>query len=103
MGLFSSIAAATRDGDPDRRRALLIGAFLFGTASVAALGSAWLLPRRPKTGRILGIFAAAGGIFLGWVITQTADTLPRALVGFVIVGGAALVAWQLARWSKVGK
>jgi hypothetical protein len=94
------MAAVLGDGDPDRWRARLIGAFLFGTTSVAALGSAWLLPRRPRTGRTLGIFAAAGGIFLGWVITQTADTLPGALIGVAIVGGGAVVAWQLSRRSR---
>jgi hypothetical protein len=99
IGLFVSIAAVLSDIDPERRGSRLLGALLFGTTSVAALGSAWLLPRRPRIGRVLGILAAAGGMFLGWVITQTADTLPRVLVGVAVVGCAALVAWQLARWS----
>jgi hypothetical protein len=102
IGLFVTSAALLSDVDPERRGSRLLGALLFGTTSVAAVGSAWLLPRRPRIGRLLGILAAAGGIFLGWVITQTADTLPGALIGVVIVSGAATVAWQLARWSRFG-
>jgi hypothetical protein len=99
IGLFFSIGAVLSDVDPERRGSRMLGALLFGTTSVAALGSAWLLPRQPRIARVLGILAAAGGMFLGWLVTQTADTLPRVLVGVAIAGGAAFVAWSLARWS----
>jgi hypothetical protein len=100
IGLFISVVALLGDVDPERRGSRLFGALLFGTTSVAALGSAWLLPRRPRIGRALGILAAAGGMFLGWVITQTADELPGVLVGLAIAGCAGFVAWKLARWSS---
>ncbi|MEP6469545.1 MAG: STM3941 family protein [Chloroflexota bacterium] len=100
LGLLASLAAVVGDGDPARQGSRLLGALLFGTTSVAALGSAWLLPRRPRLGRVLGILAAAGGLFLGWVVTQTADEIPRVLVGLAIAGCAAVVAWQLARWTR---
>jgi hypothetical protein len=99
LGLFVSLAGVFGDGDPERQASRLFGGLLFGTTSVAALGSAWLLPRRPRAGKVLGILAAAGGLFLGWVVIQIADEMPRLLVGLAITGGAAIVAWQLARWT----
>jgi hypothetical protein len=99
IGLFITTAGLLGDVDPERRGSRLLGAALFGTTSVAAVGSAWLMPRRPRIGRALGILAGAGGMFLGWVITQSADELPGVLVGVAIAGCAAFVAWRLARWS----
>jgi uncharacterized membrane protein YfcA len=99
LGLFVSLAGLLGDGDPERQASRLFGGLLFGTTSVAALGSAWLLPRRPRAGRALGMLAAAGGLFLGWVVIQIADEMPRLLVGLAMTGSAAIVAWQLARWT----
>jgi hypothetical protein len=98
-GLLVSIAAALDEPDPGRQQSRLIGVLLFGTTSVAALASAWLLPRWPRLGRVLGILAAAGGLFLGWVVTQSSAELPGVLIGLAMAGAGAVVAWQLVRWS----
>lgn len=98
-GLLLTIAGALGEADPGRERSRLIGVLLFGTTSVAGLASAWLLPRRPGLGRVLGLVAAAGGLFLGWVVTQSSGELPGVLVGLAMAAAGAVVAWQLVRWS----
>ncbi len=98
LGLLLTLAAIFGEPEAGREGARLVGAAVFGATSVSALGSAFLLTRRPRIGRILGFVAAAGGVFLGWVVVQSADELPGALVGTAIAGTAIIVAWQLARW-----
>jgi hypothetical protein len=97
-GLLVSIAAALGDAEPGRERSRLIGVLLFGTTSVAALASAWLLPRRRGLGRAIGFLAAAGALFLGWVVTQSSSQLPGVLIGIAMAGAGGVVAWQLVRW-----
>jgi drug/metabolite transporter (DMT)-like permease len=99
-GLLLSVAGALGDVDPGRERSRLIGVLLFGTTSLLSLASAWLLSRRPRIGRVLGLGASAGGLFLGWVVTQSSQQLPGVLLGVAIAGAAAVVAWQLARWPR---
>lgn len=99
LGLLLTAAAALGEPDPGREGSRLIGLLIFGTSSVAALGSAWLLTRRPSVARPLGLLAAAGGLFIGWAVTQNAGGLPGALIGLGVGGAALLVGWQLARWS----
>ena len=99
LGLLVTLAALLSEPEAGREGARLVGATVFGCASVAALGSALLLSRRPRIGRILGFVAAAGGLFLGWVVVQNASELPGAFVGIAIAATGLVVAWQLARWA----
>ncbi len=99
LGLVLTLAALLGESEAGREGSRLVGAAIFGAISASALGSAYLLTRRPRTGRILGFAAAAGGVFIAWVVVQNADELPGALVGTAIGAAAVFVAWQLARWS----
>lgn len=99
LGLAITIVAMLDEPTPGREGTRLAGAAIFGATSVAALGSAFLLTRRPTAGRILGFLAAAGGLFVAWAIIRGSSDLPGALVGTAIGAAAIIVAWQLARWT----
>ncbi|HYI67295.1 MAG TPA: STM3941 family protein [Candidatus Limnocylindrales bacterium] len=99
LGLLITLVALLSEPEAGRESARLVGAAVFGGTSVAALGSAFLLTRRPLIGKILGFVAAAGGLFLGWVVVRNASELPGALVGIAIAATGLIVAWQLVRWA----
>jgi hypothetical protein len=101
LGLLLTLAGIVDGSDPGREMPHLLGVLVFGTTSVAALLAAWLLPRRPSTGRRFGFVAAAGAIFIGWLLTQSSRSgLVAVLIGFVIAAAGAYVAWELFRWSR---
>lgn len=98
-GLLITLAASFDEPDPGREGSRIIGVVIFGTGCAAAVGSAYLMRRRPRIARGLGLVAAAGALFIGWVAVTDASGLPRAAVGIVIVAIGLIVAWQLVRWS----
>lgn len=100
-GLLFTILGALGGSDPGRETSHLLGVLVFGTTSAAALLAAWLLPRRPHAGRALGFVAAAGALFIGWLLTQsTGSGLGAVMIGIVIALAGAYVAWRLFRWSR---
>ncbi len=102
-GLLLTLAGIVDGSDPGRESSHLLGVLVFGTTSVAALLAAWLLPRRPTTGRRFGLIAAAGAVFIGWLLTQSSRSgLVAVVIGIVIAAIGAYVAWELFRWSHRG-
>ena len=102
-GLLLTVAGVLGGSDPGRETSHLLGVLVFGTTSVAALLAAWLLPRRPATGRGLGLVAASGALFIGWLLTQSSRSgLGAVIIGIVIAATGAYVAWELFRWSRRG-
>ena len=98
-GLLLSALALMDLSDAERPASRLLGAGVFICVCGAATASAWLLGRRPGAGRIVGLLAAAGLLFLGWILT----TSPRAtgttvILGLVLIAAGALIGWQLFRW-----
>jgi hypothetical protein len=101
VGLLFTVAGALGGSDPGRETSHLLGVLVFGTTSVAALAAAWLLPRWRRAGRGFGLFAVAGGIFIGWLLTQSSRSgLGAVLIGIAIVAACAFVGWQLFRWWR---
>jgi hypothetical protein len=102
-GLLFTVAGALGGSDPGREGSHLLGVLVFGTTSIAALAGAWLLPRRPSFGRGLGLLAAAGALFIGWLLTQSPRSgLVGAVIGIVIAAAGAYVGWELFRRSRRG-
>ena len=102
-GLLVTLAGIVDGSDPGREISHLLGVLVFGTTSVAALLAAWLLPRRPRAGRGLGFVAAAGALFIGWLLTQSSGSgLLAVIIGIVIAASGTYVAWELFRWSRRG-
>jgi hypothetical protein len=100
-GLVFTILGALGGSDPGRETSHLVGVLVFGTTSVAAVLSAWLLPRRARTARVLGLVAAAGALFIGWLLTQSSRSgLGAVMVGIVVAVAGAYVGWRLFRWSR---
>ena len=100
-GLLLTLAGVAGGSDPGRERSHLLGVLVFGTTSAAALLAAWLLPRRPRTGRLFGFLAAAGALFIGWLLTQSSRSgLAAVTIGIVLAAAGAYVAWALFRWLR---
>ena len=99
--LLLTLAGIIDGSAPGREGSHLLGVLVFGTTSVAALLAAWLLPRRPRTGRGFGFVAAAGAFFIGWLLTQSSRSgLGAVIIGIVIAAAGAYVAWDFFRWSR---
>ena len=99
-GVLLTLAGIVDGSERGREISHLLGVLVFGTTSVAALLAAWLLPRRPRTGRRFGLIAAAGAVFVGWLLTQSSGSgLVAVLIGIGTAATGAYVAWELFRWS----
>lgn len=100
-GLLVTLAGIVDGSDPGREISHLLGVLVFGTTSVAALLAAWLLRRRPRAAGGLGFVAAAGALFIGWLLTQSSGSgLLAVIAGILIAASGAYVAWELFRWSR---
>jgi len=103
LGLFAASAALFGESEPGRAATRITGGVVFGVISGAAVVAAYLLGRRPRAGRGLGIAAAAGGLFLGWLVAVgTSRGLGTVLIGIAIVVASGVIAWQLWRWRLHG-
>jgi hypothetical protein len=97
--LLLAIAGAFAEIEPERRASRLLGLFIFGVMSALATVAAWLLPRRPRLGRRVGLFAAGGMLFVAWILTSRSDNPGGAvLLGLGLLAAGAVVAWRLWRW-----
>lgn len=98
-GLLLSALSVLDLADAERPSSRLLGAGMFAAVSLTATGSAWLLGRRPRAGKVLGLVAAVGLLLLGWILTTRAATSASTVtLGLLLIGGGAIVAWQLLRW-----
>ena len=97
--LLLAIAGAFEEIEPERRASRLLGLFIFGVMSASATVAAWLLPRRPRLGRNVGLVAAGGMLFVAWILTSRSDNPGGAILfGLGLLAAGAVVAWRLWRW-----
>ena len=98
-GLLLTLAGSFSEPNPGRAGSRIAGFVVFAIVSGAAVGSAYLMTRRPRLARILGLVAAGGAVFIGWALMRAESSLPGALVAIAIAAVGLVVAWQLVRWS----
>ena len=98
-GLLLTLAGSFSEPNPGREGSRIAGFVVFAIVSGAAVGSAYLMTRRPRLARILGLVSAGGAVFIGWALMRAASSLPGALVALAIAAVGLVVAWQLVRWS----
>ena len=97
--LLLAIAGAFAEVEPERRASGMLGLLVYGVMSGAATLAAWLLHRRPRLGRRVGLGAAAGMLFVAWILTSRSDNPGGAvLFGLGLLAAGAIVAWRLWRW-----
>jgi hypothetical protein len=97
--LLLSFAAAFAEVEPERRASRIIGLFILGSVAGAATLAAWLLGRRPRLGRRIGLVAAGGMLFVAWILTSRSDNPGGVtLFGLGLLAAGSIVAWRLWRW-----
>ena len=97
--LLLALAGAFAEVEPERRTSRMLGLLIFAVMSGAATLAAWLLPRRPRLGRRVGLGAAAGMLFVAWILTSRSDNPGGAILfGLGLLAAGAIVAWHLWRW-----
>ena len=64
--LLAAVALAG-EPDPGREASRAAGSALIGGIGLVAIAGGWLLPRRPRIGRIVGLVAVAGVLLIGWI------------------------------------
>ena len=97
--LLLAIAGAFAEVEPERRANRILGLIIFGVMSGAATLAAWLLPRRPRLGRRVGLGAAGGMLFVAWILTSRSHNPGGAILfGLSLLAAGAIVAWRLWRW-----
>jgi hypothetical protein len=96
--LLLAAVALTGDADPGREGSRATGSVLIGGIGFIAVAGAWLLPRRPRIGRIVGLVASAGILLIGWILTQTTrGGLASVIVGVAVVIVGLVIGQRLLR------
>jgi hypothetical protein len=100
--LLLALAAVFAEVEPERRASRILGFFIIGTVAATATVAAWLLPRRPRLGRRIGLGAAGGMLFVAWILTSRSDNSGGVIsFGLGLLATGSIVAWRLWRWRPI--
>ena len=94
-----AILALFADTDPDGSRNRVVGAIVIAAVGSLAIVAVVTSARRPPVARLLGMAAAAGMLFVAWIVlTRPGSSWFTILVGLVLLAVGGIVGWQLFRW-----
>lgn len=89
------------DVEPERMRSRILAAIMVAAIGAISLVAAIMARSRRLLARRLGLAAAAGMLFLAWLLLSRPWTsVFTVLLGLVLLAIGAIVAWQLYRWQR---